>query len=277
MKVLALSLAILLAAYSLCSQTSVGPPSDSLDGLNKRGVTFKTTYAGLEGSLSYDMLEKRIHLRWYRDFPDGTHSRSSQDEGLTYWPTEICAFGPDKVCIAGKDSKGKTVIRVWEFSTADALEDPHIDPGTGERVYPPTHIPVGSTTTLYEADVPGKRLVRTMFKNHGAPNSLLVQFEDSRDFYRLDAATGTLTMALSATVEPRLHHAFHDRWDMNDVNRGYLYMLCQTRGENGMPESLILIDTARTGNLNPSATLDLFTEDEWVAAFPDQEVLQPVY
>ena len=236
-----------------------------------------TTYDGLQAGVGYDLLNRVAKINWYRDFYEfDKRAITIQKEPTSIWPTEVCAFGSNRLCVAGQDVKGRTVIRLWQFSSSENLEDSYIDQATGNRVFPDTFIPVDSDITLYKGNAPGKRLVRTMFKNYGSPDKLFVQFNDSRDLYQLDVVTLALTSVLSSTTDARLAHDYRDCDSWNHLNHGYLYCFAQGTTDAGLPECLILVDSDRNGQLDLSATMYL-VGDEWKQTFQDQSLFQDVF
>ena len=80
----------------------------------------------------------------------------------------------------------------------------------------------------------------------------------------------------SRTTEARLAHDYRDSDSWNHADRGYLYCLARGTTEAGLPECLLLVDSDRNGQLDPSATLHL-VGDEWKQTFQDQSLLQPVF
>ncbi len=231
-----------------------GPPPEALSGAGKRGVSFHTTYQGLVAAASYRMRGKEVEITWFREFGGESPARALQVEPLSFWPTEVCAFGPNRICVSGKTVAGKTRIELWEFSASEVFDDAQRDARTGNGSYPKTHVPVATRRELYEASAPGRMLVRSMFRNHGRPEALLVQFDDSKDLCALDITTGAVTTVLSSLDEPRLSADYRDRWSFDHLDRGYLYLLCTNHNANGVPEALILVDANRDGVLEPSAT-----------------------
>jgi len=276
-------LAPLLTA-SLGAQEAVGPPPRELAGSVEGGAHVMTSFAsgiegvaGVEGAVTYDMLERTVVLHWWRNFPaQQRREGSTQVEHLSLWPTAVCSFGTDRVCVAGKDPRGQTVIQSWRFSTSEVFE-PASAQSTGELFFPDTLIPVASTTTVYEGDVPGHRLVRALFANHGAPDKLFVQFHDSRDLYELDTATHALSLKVSSASDPRLARSFDGSYTWNHLQRGYLYCMGMEVNENGAPESLIFVDANRDGTLDLANTLYLVGGDQWKETFADQTLLTPAF
>jgi hypothetical protein len=223
------------------------------------------------------MHERDVQITWLRDFSEyATKQTSVQLEPMSMWPTEVCGFGTDKICVAGRNVKGQTIIRLLQFSQTEELEDAYQDPDTGETIFPDTFIPIVSSTTVYSGNVPGKRLVRTMFKNFGAQNKLIVWFHDSRDLYQLDTQTQQLTLLVASTANPLLakNYLDSDCWDY--PTRGYLYCFVLPVNAAGVPEMLIFVDSDRNGSLELSATMHLVGTDDWAQAFPDQTLLVPL-
>jgi hypothetical protein len=266
-----------LSAVTYAQQFNSGqlsPPPAHLAGLEKRGVAVQVSYSGVEGSLAYSMSGKNVTIWWRRDFSsylpeiqsppalsDGGFV-SSQEMPVPYWPTEVCWFGENRVCVAGKTGLGKTRIELWEFAPSEELGEPYQDEG-GTWHYPDTTIPIVSTQTLYEGNQAGKKLVRLMLANIANPQKLFVQFDDVRDLRELDIVTGQFTTVLTTTEQPMLSAGFVDRWSA-DHDEGHLYCL-RGQASTGI---LMLIDTDRNGTLDPAA-LRLLTGDQWYAGAVD--------
>ena len=250
------------------------PPPIEFEASSKRPSAIQTSYEDLGGAVEYSMRRKLVHLTWRRDFssylPETTHPPSLtpdggfvslQDEPVGFWPTEVCGFGEDRVCVAGKTSKGKTRIEVWTFNTDETLDDPfQVPPGVFK--YPDTFLTIESKETVYNDARPGRMLVRTMFRNHGNPDSLFVQFGDERELYELDTISGALSVVVSLQQEPLLANDFHDRWSAHHT-LGYMYAVSFTGGD-----ALLLFDS------NFDGTLDLpdrrfLTGDDWDAGLVD--------
>jgi len=273
--VLAFTLAI-LGSKAMAAQEVGLPPPTRLSNGDHRGTGVPTSYPGLSAAVTYDLQGRKLDITWFREFGLAYPQKSFQSEALDFWPTEACEAGSNKLCVAGKNSKGQTLVHLWEFSATEMLDPSTIHPKTGETIYPDTYVPVVQKGPLYEGDVAGKRLVRTMFHNHGAPGTVFVLFDDSRDLYRLDLSTTALTLVLSSSAEPRLLHDYRDHFASNHLDRGFLYLLNLDSNEEGRPETLILVDPLRNGQLDSAATL-FPTYDEWCTLFADQTRFHEVH
>jgi len=239
------------------------PPAE-LERTGLRAQGFPVGYEDVVGGVEYHMNDRKVTIWWARDhssyLPDETLSfegtrMSSQTESIGFWPTEVCGFGVDRICVAGKTSKGKTRIQLWTFDTSEPLPDPYVD-SSGKRRYPSVYVPIASKTTLYEGSETGKNLVRVMFRNHGAPESLFVQFHDTRDLRQLNAATGEWSTVVTVAQEPFLNSGHEDRWSAHHA-LGYMYAIMRHGGD-----MLILFDSNLDGVLDPEATRHV-TSSEW--------------
>lgn len=254
------------------------PPPARLDTGDKRAVAVQVSHEDVTGSVDYDMVGKSVLFHWARDFsaylPE-TQSPphlsmegwfvSSQSVSVPYWPTEVCWFGENKICVAGKTQAGKTRIQLWTLDSSEPLGEAYEDE-LGKTHYPETTIPVASMTTLYEGNQAGRRLVRLMFANLGDPQKLFVQFDDNRDLVQFDLSTGSFTLILSTAQEPMLL-GIKDRWNANH-QLGYMYDFSGT-GRTGI---LLLFDTDRNGTLDLAATRHL-VGDQWYAGPVDFSAL----
>lgn len=228
-----------------------------------------TAYADVEGAMDYGLTDKEVTFYWKRSFPafvpevkyppsltpDGGFV-SSQKEATAFWPTEVCGFGVDKVCVAGKTVTGKTRIQLWTLDSSGDLGEPYTN-SSGVIKYPETFLPVLSKVNLYDAWQPGRQLVRTMFQNYGTPGKLFVQFDDSRDLWQLDTSSGVMVTVLTTGQQPLLERDFSDRWSAHHT-QGFMYAW-DWRGE-----ILLLFDQDLDGVLDPAATRHL-TGDQWYA------------
>jgi len=260
-------LAVSLGSAGVCmAQQAPGqqPPPAEFDRTELSSQAVSIAYGDVWGAVEYFMNERKVKLTWVRDYsnylPDETLSLngtriSSQLESIGFWPTEVCGFGTDRICVAGKTSKGKTRIQLWTFDTSEPLPDPYVDT-TGRQRYPQVFIPVASKTTIYEGSETGKNLVRVMFRNHGAPDSLFVQFHDNRDLMQLSTITGGWTTVLTVAQESSLGAGHRDRWSAHHA-LGYMYGFERNGGD-----LLLLFDSNFDGVLDPADTRHL-TRGEW--------------
>jgi hypothetical protein len=86
--------------------------------------------------------------------------------------------------------------------------------------------------------------------NHGQPGTLFLQFIDTLNLYKLDIATGSMSLALSGDAFPELPQpGFIDMLELDNPDKGFLYVLIEDRvpvaGIN--PILCILRDATRTG------------------------------
>lgn len=251
------------------------PPPAELDVGEKRGSAVEVSYEGLHGSVTYAMAEKLVRFYWRRDFSDYLPEVASppqlsidglftsiQEENSVFWPTEVCGFGENRICVAGKAAIGTTRIQIWTLAADADLGTPYVD-NNGVVQYPRNSISIQAKSTIYEGDQAGKRLVRALLRNHGSPVDLFVQFHDSSDLYRLNSSTGQLTLVLAATQEPLLQSGFIDRWSAHH-SLGYMYNLIAP----GALGTLVLFDVDLDGVLDLGSTRRL-VGDEWYAGPTD--------
>src|SRR5262245_21123932 len=143
-------LALVLLMDATTAQQTVPLPPLQLAGAGKRSAQVPTTYDGLFAAVAYDLFGRKLEITWYRDFGLAYPKKSFQHEALGYWPTEVCEAGANKLLVAGKTSKGQTVIRLWEFSATETLDPAYDDPNTGQTVYPDSYLPITQKELLYQ-------------------------------------------------------------------------------------------------------------------------------
>lgn len=268
------ALLLALRTVGLSAQQSAAapgmPPPLRLQGVDKRAARLLTGYPTIEGGVLYGMNAKKVTIYWRRDFsshlPDPLSLSedggfvSIQEEPTGFWPTEVCAFGVDRICVAGKTTQGMTRIQLWTLDSSALLEEPTVD-GAGMKRYPEAFLPVLSKIDLYHESDPEKQLVRTLFRNHGRPTQLFVQFDGVRDIWTLDTATNSWTRVLTSTAQPHLVTETTDRWSAHH-STGYFYAFSTKAG------TLLLFDHDFDGAFDPSNTLYL-TGNQWYSGTPD--------
>lgn len=238
------------------------------------GVELRTTHPALAAGVSYDEAGRLLEIHW-RIASGETFRMVTQRERLSWWPTEVSAAGPNRLCVAMRDKDLNTILEDWEFGVEAALAGKPPDPTTPD----PTkglHIPVVRKEVVFSGKVPGKDGVKVLFPDLAHPGSVLVLFEDSRDLYRLDLGTKVLTRLLSAADEPRLREPIVDRRPADHDQLGYVYFLqladSATRGYG----TLVLVDPLRNGEL-PLAAIRGPDDDEWGRLFGDGKLYRALY
>ena len=247
-----------LSAQGLNPQVQ-GPPPPEIIMPDRGAVSFLSSYDNLTASVACSMLEREVYLSWNRDYslvdPQFRPRSSTQVELLNYWPTDATRFAEDEIAIAGMTVKGKNVVAIWKFSLDEDLLDPTVDPVTQLTTYPSIHIPTVSRQRVYHSfPLPGHGEIRAIFKNLGREESLILQFQESRDLYDLDVATGSLQPLLSATQLPSLSAPWSDRWSTHHADLGHVYVFVRRAPTN---ELLALVDGDMDGNPDIGSTIIL--------------------
>lgn len=272
----AVVIAVLMLSAPDWAQVQAAPPDSSFSSLDKSHAIMKTSYPGVTGLLKYDVSGRVVVISWMRDFLEqNSRELSAQEEPCSFWPTEVCSVGTNQVCVAGKNVKGFTVIRHWTFSFTEALEEP-VTHSDGTIEFPDTFIPVASTSTAYQSNDSGRRLVRAMFGNHGKPGHVFVVFDDSRDLYELNLQTQSLALIQSRVGQPMLSMEFSNRTSWDHAQYGYLYHLASGRKPGDSDSSLIFVDADRDGVLDLGSTM-LVSPSQWQTIFADGSLFLEQY
>jgi hypothetical protein len=254
---------VLLAVPQTAQEASHAEPmllGAGFDGAHKRWVPLRTSRPDLSGSLGYDRGRRQLVVQWGRDTADGEPRVSTQSFALGFRPTEVTGYGIDRLCVAGTSESGAvTIIELWELAGGADLAAPVVDPDSGLTIYPPTERAIVSKRRFYQANVAGRRVVRAMFDHCGAPDFLLVQFDDSRDLCRVDPRSGTTELLVSAQSEPLLARDYHDRVALAHPTFGFLYAFVAV--ERGRTKVALFSDPERNGVL--STTPRVLDEHGW--------------
>ncbi len=239
-----------------------------------------------EGRVRTTSVEKKLLITWTSSAianqqPAWTAQWSQQDNALDgnraqggaqefstrYFPTASCVLGPDALLIAGITPGGSTVIERWNLAWPSPMPVPMVNPQTGVTSVSVALPSRTSSKRLYDADVVGRRYVRSLCalrRQSGAPTECLVQFYDSNDLCSLDLASGQVTLLASAVsasgvlglvpgLQPKNHSyiAFGDR-----ISVGYKYTLGRgmkflpVPGNPNAPPVVVLVDTNRDGTID---------------------------
>ena len=220
----------------------------------------------LRGSVSISTYDRKISVTWSNDDPDGNREYFLNSYSVAYWPTAAYGEG-DVLYVAGKNpSSGNTLVEKWTFSFSQL---PSVQP------------PLIAKATLVNGDVVGQKTVRLMEGLHAngevSGAGILVQFDDSRDFYSLDKQTGSLTLLVASYAYPGL-----DALDLVRIfsgehpESGYVYIMTEHWGVKIPPTEVVFIDKDKDGEIdsvhlvnsdNAWDTLDIDVT-EWTTAFP---------
>ncbi len=238
---------------------------------------FVTPTHFIQGGPAVRMYGKEVEFRFTMRASNATDpviDSISIRNPVAFWPTAATYLAGGLYAVAGKREQ-QTVIELWQVPMPfpDAFPvggTPTGFAGGGEVLY---------KATIYNTAIVGQDMVRLLAPNRGKPNSLFVQFYDSRDLYELnytdglppgiDAPAYPLTKVLSATAGAGVPHvpALADsRLQFNSSNHhvieGYVYMIFPSfdasveAGLEGVTlEPLFLFDHDLDGTLDEYVTL----------------------
>lgn len=270
----------------LCFVTSGAVPGAAAQGLHT-GIPPATTWnlyddfafdhGAVVAAIDTDVEGKTLDLSWrYAPFESYPEIGIDVDQTIatSYWPTAIRVIDANTVVVTGKERapSNSTVVEIWTFS----------DPSAGYvgDVNNPSNIvwnfQPGERTAVdevYDAATPGRDMIMAVFSLEGAPSDqLLVQFYDSRDLYKLECDTGTLTLAASPTgqssgviTEPNLLSDSHSSyWQGEHNTHGYLYVFTQGGFIIEPSSTLVFFDSDKDGTLDGSLVLN---GASWAASY----------
>ncbi len=222
-----------------------------------------------KGYATYSVELKKIYFKWLVTYgPDSQAFRSSQEETLSFWPTDVCGFGPDRLAVAGVDARGATVIEVWDLRDIP-LPLPSYD-ASGNVNDPEITVPViGRSVALFKDGVVGMQQVLHMCEFIGHPDTLLVQFFDSRDVYSLDTVTGSLELEITPgagssnvlSVPALLEDTRPEFQAMTHPTLGNVYSWSAYMTSDG---TLIVRDSSKAGVLDETDFWDSSLSDHWI-------------
>ncbi len=273
-------IAIWIAALAAGEPQAQGVPSPPVEwpprvlwAAERRPVPLLWERVGLEGQISCDAPQQTVSFRWHRvrgERPPDWRL-SLQGERVDFWPTDVGRLDEGVVVVAGKTREGRTVIEVWQLDPP-AVASPA---APGERSSAGPLVPIARKGAIYDARVPGRDLVRALWRNRGKARSFFAQFHDSGDVYEVALRDDGERVALASmkrvasplgggswVVEPALATKFPDRWDADHV-RGFVYFAADShtwQASEGTPGGVVLIDADRDGALDASLSM---TGEEW--------------
>ncbi len=194
----------------------------------------------LHGRILMQQSAKMLLIHWSYDSDDGRRLYSAQECALGFWPTAVYARD-NTLFVAGKSpDTGNTLVERWTLQF---------------KVLPAGSMPEIVKATIYSAKTTGRRGVRLLEglateKGPGA-GGLLVQFDDSRDFYTMDKQDGSLTRQLSASEYPSFKAVdVYHYYSGEHAERGFFYHMTGTYGSKSKPGALLLFDTDGNGVLD---------------------------
>lgn len=196
---------------------------------------------------------KLVEIRWVFDGTGGERAQYDERFDLLYWPTAAARLwegSPDvgsSMVVAGKRaSDGRTVIEKW---TPTFTGIPSADNPTQLLKSP-----------IYSGLEPGKKVVRLLAPTYGVEGKVFVQFNDVRDLYVLDVATGEFTLALSVAQVPEIEFdSYHGFWGGKTTSGEHAYVF-QCKFSQYDDGAVILTDDDADGVIDSWVSVD---KDSW--------------
>jgi hypothetical protein len=218
----------------------------------------------LVGDVRVSTLAKRVTIQWsYDDAGTGERAFAWDDFDVSFWPTAAARIDVDglHLLVAGKrPSNSRTVIELW---TLDLVSLP--DENTDATV---------AKSTVYDANQQGKRVVRFMDPMPGTAQHAILQFDDSRDLYSLDASTGVFQVIYTVQQVPKLGLDSLSRlWTAEHPTAGFVYGI-EDDASVSDDGGVLLYDSDKDGDLDSWEDLEPADWDEkvgnvpWVQQFP---------
>lgn len=172
------------------SHVHAGIPPGTLAGVESwDGMENLAGAYSVLGNISHQMHQKKIVLtyRGKLDSSGQTVCEADLEESVSFWPTCATYLAQDLVAVAGKGqdpAQLNTVIEIWQLRVPQVRAS--IDPATGLSQLDLFPLGVRSKTTVYDAAVEGRDMVRALLRLRGQSHGVLMQFYDSGDLYALD-------------------------------------------------------------------------------------------
>lgn len=264
-----ISCSLLLATSSIATAQSTIPPvihdvfpfPEMLEAAGDQVQVDPAAVPGLFYKVATDVSEKQVTIAWTLRQPgaqtgnDLWRATAKSVETVSYWPTAVVALSATELIVTGYDHRGITRIERWDVTLPTIVVD-----ASGKEHLRTFAVARSDVLMLFET---GKEAVCVLEINRGATRSVLLQFWDSRDVYRLDIDTATLTLQVSATQRagvlslPQLADAYlFQVWTGDHILHGYTYILMSIEGRK-MP--IALFDGDRDGTLDSGLSVDAAT------------------
>jgi hypothetical protein len=177
-----------------------------LRGAAKHAVPVKLGNEAIKGFAACSMEGKRLYLTWIYSVAGLTEGpyfnpnkmSSVQEIPVAFWPTDVTAFGADRIAVAGTSARGRVIVQILEFQPIPVPSAYYNM--NGELKVPQLEVPLESITTALDADVEEKGDISFLIANAGASDQLLVQFAGvgGYDLHYLNTETGELSLAVTA-------------------------------------------------------------------------------
>ena len=245
----------------------VTPPSQDFKSRSSGNRVFRSADGLLHLTTSYIPHNPEVYLKSTYSPPSGAKKVESTIK-TSFWPTCVRPIANGMVLVAGKNRRsGATVIEVWTMNPPTLF--PASTPGGQPTLVPGS---IADINPVYKGNEAGKLLVRKALPHRGVPGGAIIQFDDSRDLYALNTASGVMTPIASpdATRAASLG-CFHAPL-LSQTNRdaagelvqgGYVYEFGIRGAANNIPSRVQFFDSDKNGSIDAMHTL---TIQEWTAA-----------
>ena len=239
---------------------AIGEPSEEFESPPSYDdcMLFASSDKTLYSTGAYSKHDRSVQVR-ARYFIGGDRSKeveSTREWRTAYFPTWIATVSENVMCVAGKRPTGNTVLELWTFTP------PQHSIEYSQQGAPPKHVvSIGerTVTTLYDADVAGRRTVRTCSPVFGAASQrILVQFADSNELSVFDVATSAWTLVAT----PDSQHAVGSTVHLPLLMQKFRYVRVFEHATYGWCYFLSDLSDAPPDDLDAATTLFLYDQDK---------------
>ena len=236
----------------------IGIPPPDLWGIEQG--SWRLSFLEISGLIAYTTPGKSIDIKWrYRDpATDNVSLTADQHIALSFWPTEVLRLNQNQFLVAGKRGRGATVIQKFTITSPDLAVTFPLGSLTPEvDLVVPT---VTSIDEVFSEKLVGLDMVSSMFRMQGSSGSILVQFFDSKDVYKLVLHTGDVALVASPNASgtgivttSKLTADFSRTFARDHSQLGYLYGFHAP--ESSGTGYLFLVDDDRDDDLDSALVL----------------------
>jgi hypothetical protein len=245
----------------------VTPPSQDFLGSSVSVSVHKSADRLLHLTTLYIPQNPEVYLTSVYSPPSGAKKVGSTIK-TSFWPTCVRPIANGMVLVAGKNRRsGATVIEVWTMNPPTLF--PASTPGGQPTLVPGS---IADINPVYSGNEAGKLLVRQALPHRGVPGGAIIQFDDSRDLYALNTASGVMTpIASPDATRAASQGCFHAPLLSQTtggaaaelVQSGYVYEFRIRGAANNIPSRVQFFDSDKNGSIDAMHTL---TIQEWTAA-----------
>jgi hypothetical protein len=236
------ALLVLLTPSLGYAQVHQGVPPQELWGFNKFTGVFEFSN-GVQGRLEFHGNLKYVRTSWRYAGADP----KEQVFATSYHPTGVIALAATKWLVAGKTTRGATVLELWTVQKPLVITSiPGGDPVIGTAT-------VTAIDEIYDEATVGRDMIELMCRKAEDTNKVLLQFYDSKALYEINLTTQAYALVAnptasgSALVVPALNHKYRQFWTREHTTQGYVYVLAST---GTSLESLVFKDTNKDGTID---------------------------